>query len=119
MGSDTVSVAAPAVVTCTYMACQAPVQAVALFGTKRPRPAARRLLRQGSNHSPCQERIASLSPVNPIVTAAAIGVGGTVLVGVAGFTAAIWNTGQRFGRPGYERSGGQLDHGGLDALGRW
>jgi hypothetical protein len=32
--------------------------------------------------------------VNPIVTAAAIGVGGTVLVGVAGFTAAIWNTKQ-------------------------
>lgn len=64
------------------------------FGTKRPRPVARRLLRQGSNDSPCQERIASLSPVNPIVTAAAIGVGGTVLVGVAGFTAAIWNTKQ-------------------------
>jgi hypothetical protein len=32
--------------------------------------------------------------VNPIVTAAAIGVGGTVLVGVAGFAAAIWNTKQ-------------------------
>jgi len=32
--------------------------------------------------------------VDPIVTAAAIGVGGTVLVGVAGFTAAIWNTRQ-------------------------
>jgi len=30
--------------------------------------------------------------MNPIVTAAAIGVGGTVIVGVAGFSAAIWNT---------------------------
>ena len=30
--------------------------------------------------------------MDPTVTAAAIGVGGTVLVGVAGFGAAIWNT---------------------------
>jgi hypothetical protein len=30
--------------------------------------------------------------MNPTVMAAAIGVGGTVLVGVAGFGAAIWNT---------------------------
>jgi hypothetical protein len=36
--------------------------------------------------------------VDPTVTAAAIGVGGTVLVGVAGFTAAIWNTKQTIGR---------------------
>jgi hypothetical protein len=32
--------------------------------------------------------------MDPTVTAAAIGVGGTVLVGVAGFTAAIWNSRQ-------------------------
>lgn len=32
------------------------------------------------------------------MTAAAIGVGGTVLVGVAGFAAAIWNTKQTIGR---------------------
>jgi hypothetical protein len=30
--------------------------------------------------------------MDPTVTAAAIGVGGTVIVGVAGFGAAIWNT---------------------------
>jgi hypothetical protein len=30
--------------------------------------------------------------MNPTVLAAAIGVGGTVIVGVAGFSAAIWNT---------------------------
>jgi hypothetical protein len=30
--------------------------------------------------------------MDPTVTAAAVGVGGTVLVGVAGFGAAIWNT---------------------------
>jgi hypothetical protein len=30
--------------------------------------------------------------MNPTVVAAAIGVGGTVIVGMAGFGAAIWNT---------------------------
>jgi hypothetical protein len=30
--------------------------------------------------------------MNPAVAAAAIGVGGTVIVGVAGFSAAVWNT---------------------------
>ena len=36
--------------------------------------------------------------MDPTETAAAIGVGGTVLVGVAGFAAAIWNTKQTIGR---------------------
>ena len=44
-----------------------------------------------------RDRNASLSSVDPTVTAAAIGVGGTVLVGVAGFGAAIWNTKQTIG----------------------
>jgi hypothetical protein len=34
--------------------------------------------------------------MDPTVTAAAIGVGGTVAVGVAGFSAAIWNTRRTF-----------------------
>jgi hypothetical protein len=30
--------------------------------------------------------------MNPTVMAAAIGVGGTVIVGLAGFSASVWNT---------------------------